>query len=105
MNDTDSTWGTLPFPGHTPGHTGLMIEDGGETLFLLADLLHIAPLQTTRPDLAILFDVDGAAAVESRRRGLSLAADRQFPVAGFHLPFPGFGRIRREGRAFAFEAR
>jgi hypothetical protein len=30
-----------------------------------------------------------------------LASDRS-PVIGYHLPFPGLGRVERKGGAFAF---
>lgn len=91
----------VPLPGHTPGHTGWLIADGGDRLLLAGDVVTAAALQMPRPEAALPdFDTDPAAAVATRRRMLDMAAAERLPIAGTHLPFPGFGHVRRVGSAF-----
>ena len=50
----------------------------------------------------MLFDVDGAQAIATRRRMMDMAAADGLRVAGMHLDFPGFGHVVRDGNAYAF---
>jgi glyoxylase-like metal-dependent hydrolase (beta-lactamase superfamily II) len=94
----------LALAGHTPGHTGWLIQSGGDALLIWGDLVHFASLQVARPDTGLVYDVDPQAACATRKRIFDrLAADR-LRVAGAHLDFPGFGTIVRKGAGFAFEA-
>lgn len=93
----------VALPGHTPGHTGFLVESEGERLFIWADIVHAASLQVEHPDWTVGFDVDGQAAVASRRRAFEMAASDHLPVVGMHLDFPGFGRLVRSGSGYAYE--
>lgn len=93
----------VALPGHTPGHTGFLVESEGERLFVWADVVHVASLQVGHPDWTVGFDVDGQAAVASRHRAFEMAASEHLPVAGMHLDFPGFGRLVRSGSGYAYE--
>jgi glyoxylase-like metal-dependent hydrolase (beta-lactamase superfamily II) len=95
---------SVPLPGHTPGQTGYLVESGGDRLLIWADIIHVAALQFPRPDWTIAFDVDGAQAAQTRRAIFERAASENLPVAGMHLPFPGFGRVVREGEGYAYQA-
>ena len=90
----------MPLYGHTPGHTGYMVSSKGEQLLIWGDIVHIPDIQTRRPDVYMEPDVDGDAAIATRKRIFdSVAADRQL-VAGMHMHFPGFlnlNRRRNEG--------
>ena len=88
--------------GHTRGHTGLLIESGGQRLIHLVDLLH-GELQFRRLDWHFVFDTDGDMAVQTRRRVLGRCADEDLLCLFYHLKFPGLGRVRRDGEVFAFE--
>jgi glyoxylase-like metal-dependent hydrolase (beta-lactamase superfamily II) len=79
--------------GHTPGHTGFLLESGGERLLFWGDLLHAALWQLPSPEIYTVWDLDVAKAIASRQRLLRRAALEKLPVAGSHLPFPGRGRI------------
>lgn len=94
-----------PLPGHTPGHTGFMIEDGGEKLLVWGDIIHSAALQFANADYGYAADVDGAQGVETRKRMFAQAADTALAVAGMHLPFPAVGTVTRRGGAFSFVPR
>lgn len=93
----------LPLPGHTPGHTGWLIETGADALLIWGDLVHLAAVQVARPDTALVFDVDPQAACATRRRMFDRVAADRLKVAGAHLDFPGFGMIVRHGSEFRFE--
>lgn len=90
--------------GHTPGHTGWLIQSGGERLLIWGDIVHLAAIQIPRPDAALVFDVDPAAAVASRRRIFERAAAERLLIAGAHLEYPGFGYVVRDGEGYRFEA-
>lgn len=85
----------MPLYGHTPGHTGYMVASKDESLLIWGDIVHIPDIQTRRPDVYMEPDVDGAAAIATRKRIFdSVAADRQL-VAGMHMHFPGFLNLNR----------
>jgi len=90
--------------GHTPGHTGFMLASRGEKLFFVGDLLHAGAVQFPRPDITVQFDVDQAAARETRLRTFKQVAAETTPIAATHLPFPGIGLVRPEGGGYTFEA-
>ena len=91
----------VPLPGHTPGHTGYVLEDGGKRLLIWGDVMHVPDVQATRPEVGIGFDSDPAGAVASRRRALEMAVNEGLMVTGMHLHFPGFARVTRAGDAYA----
>ena len=92
---------SVPLPGHTPGHTGFLIADGDESLLVWGDIVQVQPIQFARPDLYV-FEVDPDAAIATRRAVMDRAASDGLTVAGMHHLLPGFGRVEREGEAFAF---
>ncbi|GGG25409.1 MBL fold metallo-hydrolase [Caldovatus sediminis] len=85
----------MPIPGHTPGHTGYMIASGSDALFIWGDIVHVPDVQIPRPEVAIEFDVDSAAAIATRRRVLDMAATDRLLIAGMHVHFPGYANIGR----------
>ena len=88
--------------GHTPGHSVFLVESSGKGLLILGDLLHAAALQFPLPDECASYDMDREAATKARKAILTLAAEKNIPVAGMHLPFPGMGTVKIEGAGFAF---
>lgn len=94
----------VPLPGHTPGHSGLRIESAGERLFIVTDAVIAAEIHFAHPEAGYALDVDHDAVVTTRKALLTEAADAGTRIAACHLPFPGTGRVRREGSAFAFIA-
>ncbi len=91
----------VPLPGHTPGHTGYLIEDGGARLLIWGDVMHVPDVQAPRPEATIGFDSDPPGAIASRRRALDMAASERLMVTGMHLHFPGFARVTRTGDGYA----
>jgi glyoxylase-like metal-dependent hydrolase (beta-lactamase superfamily II) len=84
--------------GHTPGHTAFAIQSDGQKLLIWGDLVHAHAVQFARPGVSIEFDVDQKQAIASRRSIMLMAASNKFLVAGMHLPFPGIGHVRAEGK-------
>jgi glyoxylase-like metal-dependent hydrolase (beta-lactamase superfamily II) len=87
---------TLPTPGHTPGHTSIVIQSGGERGFILGDVV-ISMIDAEVPSLDTAFDWDHAIARRTREAIIArLAGDRSL-VGASHLPAPGFGRFEADG--------
>ncbi len=89
----------VPLPGHTPGHAGVLLEDGNERLLIWGDIIHSAALQLPRPEWAVVYDVDPALAAATRARVLEMAAADGVRVAGMHLATQGL--IERRGAGYA----
>lgn len=92
----------LAAPGHTPGHTVYAVESQGQKLVLWGDLIHLAALQFAEPSVTIHFDSDSKAAAVQRKKAFAEAAKAGTWVAGAHLPFPGVGHLRAEGKGYVF---
>jgi glyoxylase-like metal-dependent hydrolase (beta-lactamase superfamily II) len=88
----------VPIPGHTPGHTAYEIQSAGKSLLILGDMIHCAAVQFARPDAAVSFDSDPQQAIATRAAVFRRVAENKTLVAGMHLPFPGIGRLRIEGK-------
>lgn len=86
--------------GHTAGHTSYVVESQGQKLVVLGDLIHVAAVQFPDPSMGIMFDSDGKAAEAERKKIFTLAAKDGYILAGEHLPFPGLGHIRPEGKGY-----
>ena len=86
-----------PLPGHTPGHTGYRVGD----LLIWGDIFHVPDIQSRRPEVGLVFDVDPDAAIATRRRTLDMVATDRLLVAGMHMHFPAFSHIARSGGAYA----
>ena len=89
----------MPFPGHTAGHAGYLVELRGQCLLIWGDIVHFPHVQVERPDVSIAFDLEPDIAAATRSRVLDMASSERLLVAGMHLGQPGFARItRRNGR-------
>ncbi|MEM8630738.1 MAG: MBL fold metallo-hydrolase [Pseudomonadota bacterium] len=90
---------TVDLTGHTPGHIGVRIEDGGQSMLIVSDMLFHPLVHPVRADIGFVFEQDPAAAEAMRARFFPLAAESGGLVAATHMPFPGLGRIGRDGDA------
>lgn len=79
--------------GHTPGHVGVRIEDGGDSLLLVSDTLFHPSVHPQAADVGFVFEQDPAAALTMRQRFFPRAAEEKALIAATHMPFPGLGRI------------
>jgi glyoxylase-like metal-dependent hydrolase (beta-lactamase superfamily II) len=94
---------TVDLRGHTPGHMGYRISDGGESLIIVGDALFHPAIHPRRTDIGIAFEPDPAAAARMRERLFPRAAEERALLAATHMPFPGFGRIIRDKDQLAWE--
>lgn len=90
----------VPLPGHTPGHSGYMVEGGGKRLFLWGDIVHLPTFQPARPDASLVFDVDQPLARQTRKQTFERAIADDLEIGGGHLLAPGFARVERAGMAY-----
>jgi len=88
--------------GHTPGHATYIVESKGQRLVLWGDLMHVAAVQFPSPTVTIQFDSDSKAAKSARLKAFAEAAKQKDWIGAAHLPFPGIGHIRAEGRGYAY---
>ena len=89
--------------GHTPGHTGWLLQSGNDSLLIWGDLVHLASIQIPRPDTGLIYDVDPQMAGVTRQRMFDRIAADRIRVAGAHIDFPGFGFVTRNGAGYRFE--
>jgi glyoxylase-like metal-dependent hydrolase (beta-lactamase superfamily II) len=92
-----TTFGT---PGHTPGHLAVNISSGREELLLTGDVVVNSAVSFLHPEWPFGFDIDLPLATKTRMAFLDRAAADKTLVGSYHLPFPGFGHVVREGGAY-----
>jgi glyoxylase-like metal-dependent hydrolase (beta-lactamase superfamily II) len=90
----------VPLPGHTPGHSGYMVEGGGKKLFLWGDIVHLPTFQPARPDANLIFDVDLPLTRETRKQTFERVIADGLEIGGGHLLAPGFARVERAGMVY-----
>ena len=92
----------LPAYGHTAGHTNYVVQSEGQTLVLWGDLMHVPSAQFAHPEVTIKYDSDPTAAAESRARMFKEAAREGYLVGAAHIPFPGLGHLRADGKGYVW---
>jgi glyoxylase-like metal-dependent hydrolase (beta-lactamase superfamily II) len=95
----------MPAPGHTPGHVSFRITSQNQSMLIWGDIAHQTVIQLARPRWRVGVDVDRDAGVESRVRTLTFLAEERMLTGGVHVPWPGFGRVIRDGEGFAWVQR
>jgi glyoxylase-like metal-dependent hydrolase (beta-lactamase superfamily II) len=89
-------------PGHTPGHTGYLVQSGDQRVLVWGDIVHLPGIQFPRPEASMVFDIDQDEARATRQRMLEFVADEKILIAGMHLDFPTFGHVERAGSGYVF---
>ena len=84
---------TLPAPGHTPGHTVFAVHSGDQSLMVLSDTAQHPAVFARHPDWQAAFDIDGDAAVATRKKLFDRASADRMLVTGYHFPFPACGHL------------
>jgi hypothetical protein len=57
-----------------------------------------------RQDSSLVYDVDPVLAPKTRAEVFEWVARERLPVAGAHMPAPGFATITRQGAGYAYAA-
>jgi len=86
--------------GHTPGHTGYEFSSKGQRVLFWGDTVHAQIVQLRHPDITVVFDIDHPAAAAMRNQLLPTLAREAVVIAGPHMPFPGLGRLRKDGNGY-----
>lgn len=92
----------LPTPGHTPGHTTVVIESDGQTALYLGDVCH-HPLHFSHPDWVSAFDTHPGITPRTRAWLFQFAVERDALIVCPHAPTPGVGRLRRTDGGFSWQ--
>jgi glyoxylase-like metal-dependent hydrolase (beta-lactamase superfamily II) len=96
LQDTDATIAPgirlLRGPGHTPGHSLYVVEDGGDRAIMFGDAIY-CPQQLTETDWAATSDVDPVAARATRERYVRELEQGGGLAVGCHFPGLRAGRI------------
>ncbi|RCS21758.1 MBL fold metallo-hydrolase [Phyllobacterium salinisoli] len=87
-------------PGHTPGHSSIVVESGGETFVAWGDITHGDVLQFDEPKVTIDFDEDPVQAANNRKAAFAEAVEQRYWVAGAHIAFPGIGHVRTDSTEY-----
>jgi len=91
----------VALPGHTPGHFGLMVEQGGNALFYGSDLYHAEGLQLADTSICAAFDLDPDQAVATRLKTMDMLASEKMLMSAGHMLSPALGYMERTADGFA----
>jgi glyoxylase-like metal-dependent hydrolase (beta-lactamase superfamily II) len=94
---------TVPTPGHTPGHSSVLVNSSGEKLIITGDLAH-HPAQVDQTDWCPSFDTDHTLSAASRLMIVDQLESEGSLAAFCHFPGSGFGRIARANGRRIFQA-
>ncbi|WP_160711318.1 MBL fold metallo-hydrolase [Chitinophaga solisilvae] len=86
--------------GHTPGHYMFEIQSEDKSFMHMGDICHDDQVLFRHPDWGTVFDIDFMQAAQVRVAVLRQMALSGQLVFGYHLPWPGFGRVVADGEAF-----
>lgn len=92
----------VPLTGHTPGHSGYIIDSNNQQLFITGDVVYSPVYGFSHLEHDFPFNVDADAALASRKQALEMAASHRWLMSASHLPFPALGHVRRAGSAFEY---
>jgi glyoxylase-like metal-dependent hydrolase (beta-lactamase superfamily II) len=91
---------TFDTAGHTPGHISVHIGSGSEEMLLTGDVVVDSEVSFLHPEWPFGFDIDVPMGTKTRLAFLDRAAADRTLVGSYHLPFPGFGHVVREGSGY-----
>ena len=86
--------------GHSIGHTSFLVGSGRKFVFVQSDVTNVPYLFARHPGWRGFFDQDPVEAEETRRYIYNMLVSENLPVQGFHHPFPGLGRVERDGDGY-----
>lgn len=85
----------LDTSGHSPGHVSLLLQVGSDTLLIGGDVLIEPLISFARPAWPWGPDWDADRGIKARLRTLDILAASKTRLVGYHLPWPGLGRVER----------
>lgn len=89
--------------GHTAGHIAVEVASGNDAVLVVGDALAHPVIAFAHPEWKPAADHhDADQAINARKRLLDRMATDRSRLIGFHLPFPGVGRVARKGSTYAY---
>ena len=85
-------------PGHTPGHMSFAVGD----VMIVGDAVANHHVAFEQPQWPSGTDQDASEGAATRAGLLDRMAGDGMEMVGFHLPFPGIGRVERERTGYRF---
>lgn len=92
----------VPAPGHTPGHTGYLVESNGQRILFWGDVVHVAQIQFPATDITVKYDSDADEAAAERQAIFEKVANDGSLVGAAHISFPGLGRVLKTGDGYSW---
>ena len=93
----------LAGPGHTAGHALFRVRSGNESLLHFMDVAHHHTLMFTNPGWGIAFDHEPEVAIDTRKKIFAEISTTHERAYGFHLRWPGLGRVAKAGSGYAWQ--
>jgi glyoxylase-like metal-dependent hydrolase (beta-lactamase superfamily II) len=90
-------------PGHTQGHISLEVA-GGDGLIIGGDALTHESISFAHPEWKLVPDHEPERAIATRKALLDRLATDKMMLIGFHLPYPGRGRVEKKDGAYRYVA-
>ena len=91
-------------PGHTPGHRAFHLSSGSSQLMISNDTAYVPALVVAHPEWHGQYDQDANLAEATRRKLLDRVVADKIMICGYHFPFPGAGKIEKDGAGYALNA-
>ncbi|HWH48398.1 MAG TPA: MBL fold metallo-hydrolase, partial [Burkholderiales bacterium] len=88
--------------GHTPGHSGYVITSGKDSLLYVGDSMHHYIVSVQKPEWPMSFDSDQATGAKSRAALIADSAANGQRIYAVHFPWPGIGKIGKQGAGFVW---
>ncbi len=79
-------------PGHTPGHSSVVLSSGGERAFILGDAIS-CPVQLEQPEWSGMGDMDKDLARRTQEAVVREAEEQGALLTAGHFPGLAFGRV------------
>jgi len=90
--------------GHTPGHASVLLSSGSAQLLVGGDALSSHIVSFEKPDWTWGADYEPDKGIATRKSLLDRLATDKTALLGYHLPWPGLGRVERKDGAYRFAA-
>lgn len=90
-------------PGHTQGHVSIALK-GSEDLIITGDAISHPTISFAHPEWRTTADHIPDLGAATRAKLLDRLATDKAKLIGFHLPYPGVGRVEKKDNAYRFVA-
>lgn len=90
-------------PGHTQGHVSIALK-GSEDLIVTGDAVAHPTISFAHPEWRTTADHIPDLGAATRAKLLDRIATDKAKLIGFHLPYPGTGRVEKKDNAYRFVA-